>query len=90
MATKVQVRLDEAAEAALELLQRRGLSTSEVLRKGIHLMVKEVGADKPIEIIGLGKYDSGIKDLSTNKRYMEGFGGHSKIKGRLARRTKGR
>jgi hypothetical protein len=90
MATKVQVRLDDEAEAALEILRRRGLSTSEALRKGIHLAVKEIGADRPIEIIGLGKYDSGITDLSTNKKYMEGFGGHSKIKRKLAERTKGR
>ena len=90
MATKVQVRLDDEAVAALELLRRHGLSTSEALRKGIHLAVKEIEADKPIEIIGLGKYDFGVGDLSTNKKHMAGFGGHSKIKRKLARRTKGR
>jgi hypothetical protein len=29
---------------------------------------------KPIEIIGTGMFDSGIPDLATNKKYMEGFG----------------
>jgi hypothetical protein len=90
MRTMVQARLDEETQAALEILRRRGLSTSEVLRKGIHLVAEEVGADKPMEIIGLGKYDSGITDLSTNKRHMAGFGSHSRIKGKRAQRSKGR
>ena len=29
---------------------------------------------KPVEIIGTGMFDSGIPDLATNKKYMEGFG----------------
>jgi hypothetical protein len=86
----VQARLDEQTQAALELLRRRGLSTSEVLRKGIHLVAEEAGANKPIEIIGLGKYDSGMTDLSTNKRRLAGFGSHSRFKGKPAPRAKGR
>ncbi|MCI0638262.1 MAG: hypothetical protein L0Y72_11595 [Gemmataceae bacterium] len=29
---------------------------------------------KSLEIIGTGMFDSGIPDLATNKKYMEGFG----------------
>ena len=29
---------------------------------------------KKIKIIGTGQFDSGIPDLATNKKYMEGFG----------------
>jgi hypothetical protein len=29
---------------------------------------------KPLKFTGAGKFDSGIPDLATNKKYMEGFG----------------
>lgn len=29
---------------------------------------------KSLDIIGTGMFDSGIPDLATNKKYMEGFG----------------
>ena len=29
---------------------------------------------KPLEFIGTRMFDSGIPDLATNKKYMEGFG----------------
>jgi hypothetical protein len=90
MTTKVQARLDEETQAALDLLRRRGLSTSEVVRKGIHLVAKDVGADKPIEIIGLGKYDFGVPDLSTNKKYLAGVGRSSMPGGKPRRKLKGR
>jgi hypothetical protein len=90
MATTVQARLDEETQAALDILLQRGLSTSEVLRKGIHLVVKEVGAEKPVEIIGLGKYDFGVGDLSTNKKYLAGLGRSSMPGGKPRRKVKGR
>jgi hypothetical protein len=61
-----------------------------VLRKGIHLVVKEVGAEKPVEIIGLGKYDFGVGDLSTNKKYLAGLGRSSMPGGKPRRKVKGR
>ena len=84
MKTSVQARLDEETQAALARLRRNGLRTSEVIRRGIHLVAQEAEGAKPIEIIGLGKYDSGITDLSTNKKHMAGFGSHSRIKAKLA------
>ena len=30
---------------------------------------------KPLKFTGAGQFDSGIPDLATNKKYMEGFGG---------------
>jgi hypothetical protein len=90
MTTTVQARLDEETQAALDRLRRSGLRTSEVIRKGIHMVAKEAGANKGIEIIGLGKYDSGMTDLSTNKKHLAGFGGHSRIKRKPAQRAKGR
>jgi hypothetical protein len=87
----VQARLDEETQAALDrLVERHGMKPSEVVRRGIRLLAKEAEATKPIEIIGLGKYDSGLTDLSTNKRYMAGFGAHSRIKGKRGQIVKGR
>ena len=75
MKTTIQARLDEESSAALETLQRRlGLSHSEIVRASLRLMVKQESPQKPRKIIGQGKYDSGVTDLATNKKYMEGFG----------------
>jgi len=89
MKATIQARLDEETQADLDrLVRRHGLKPSEVVRQGIRLVAKQAEAAKPIEIIGLGKYDSGLTDLSTNKRYMEGFGSHSRIKGRASEKGK--
>ncbi len=75
MKTSVQARLDPESSEALEKLSRRlGLSHSEVVRASLRLMLKQHAAPKGIKIIGAGKYASGIGDLATNKKHMEGFG----------------
>jgi Ribbon-helix-helix protein, copG family len=77
MSTKlsVQARLDPESREALETLTRRlGMSQSEVVRASLRLMVKEHAAPKPRKIIGAGQFDSGIGDLATNKKHMQGFG----------------
>jgi hypothetical protein len=40
------------------------------------LMVKQHSGTqkKRPKFLGIGKFDSGVTDLSTNKKYMEGFG----------------
>jgi len=73
--TIVQARLDPESQKALETLTRRlGMSQSEVVRAGLRLMVQHHPASRPLKIIGAGQFDSGIGDLATNKKYMEGFG----------------
>ena len=77
MKTSVQARLDEESAAALETLERRlGLNSSEVVRASLRLMVKQHSGTqkKRPKFLGIGKFDSGVTDLSTNKKYMEGFG----------------
>jgi hypothetical protein len=75
MKTTVQARLDAESQEALETLTRRlGMSQSEVVRASLLLMVKEHPAPKRKKFIGLGQFDSGIGDLATNKKHMEGFG----------------
>jgi antitoxin component of RelBE/YafQ-DinJ toxin-antitoxin module len=90
MGTTVQARLDEETLAALALLRRQGLSTSEVIRKAIHLAAEASAMNKPIEIVGLGKYDFGVDDLSTNKKYLAGLGRSSMPGGKSRRKPKGR
>lgn len=75
MAATVQARLDEESQEALATLTRRlGMSQSEVVRASLRLMVQQHATPKGTQIIGAGKYASGIGDLSTNKKHMEGFG----------------
>ncbi len=75
MKTSVQARLDEKSAAALETLERRlGLSSSEVVRASLCLMVKQDPASQKKRFLGVGEFSSGIGDLATNKKHMEGFG----------------
>jgi len=81
----VQARLDEETKAALDrLVQRRGWTTSRVVREGIRLVEKRHASAPRRKLIGIGKYDSGLPDLATNKKYMEGFG--RKSMGRVGRK----
>ena len=90
MTTTVQARLDEETQAALDRLRKSGLRTSEVIRKGIHMVAKEAEGRHSINLIGLGKYDFGVTDLATNKKYMADFGRSSMPGGKPKRKPRGR
>lgn len=85
MGATVQVRLDKEAEAALDQLVRvNGWTPSQAVRDSL---VKAAEQQKPKprpKLIGVGIFDSGISDLSTNKKYMEGFGLTGPAKRKLA------
>lgn len=87
MPRTVQTRLDEETEAVLDgLVERLRLNPSEVLREGIRVL-HEKHNDKPRKrLIGVGMFSSGIPDLATNKKHMEGFG--EKSMGRPAKRAR--
>jgi hypothetical protein len=75
MGTTVQTRLDHETQSLLKrLVEEGGLTTSEVLRKGIKLVAEAELPQRRRGLIGVGKFDSGIPDLATNKKYMEDFG----------------
>jgi hypothetical protein len=75
MKTSVQARLDPESQAALDgLVRRLGWSPSKVVREGIRLVDKHHAKPARRKLIGVGEFDSGIPDLATNKKYMEGFG----------------
>lgn len=74
MITKVQARLDAGSSAALSRLRLRGRTTSDVIRQGIHLVEKQEPDWERPRMVGIGILSSGLGDLATNKKYMEGFG----------------
>ena len=75
MKANVQARLDEETQAALErLVRQHGWSVSKVVREGIRLVEERHAPAIPRKLIVIGRYDSGVSDLATNKKYMEGFG----------------
>jgi hypothetical protein len=82
MGTMVQSRFDAKAEAALKRLTRtHGWTTSQALRECVLRVDEETSAKPRPRLIGIGKYDSGIGDLATNKKHMEDFGVKSMGKG---------
>jgi hypothetical protein len=75
MRTIVQARLDKDSQIALGRLMRRlGWTSSQVVREGLKLMVATYGRPPKKRIIGMGKFDSGIIDLGSIKKHLEGFG----------------
>jgi len=75
MSRVVQARLDEETDSLRSQLQQQlGWSNSKIVREGIKAIAYLLPRKGRRKIVGLGKYDTGIPDLSTNKKYMEGFG----------------
>ena len=75
MPTKVQARLDEKAEAALlHIANAEGWTTSQVIRECLLEAAERRTAKPRPRLIGAGCFDSGVTDLATNKKHMEGFG----------------
>jgi hypothetical protein len=75
MKATVQARLDAPTQRALDRLVRRlGRSPSEVVREGLRLLDSCQPRPNATQIVGLGKFESGISDLGSHKRHLEGFG----------------
>jgi len=69
----VQARLDDQTEKTLARLVRQlGMSSSTIVREGIRLFA--ASHPKKRKIVGLGQFPSGIGDLASNKKHLEGFG----------------
>jgi hypothetical protein len=75
MSRIVQARLDERTARQLARLRRiTGENDSEIVRRGIaNLSVSFPGASKR-KIHGLGRFASGIPDLGSNRKHLDGFG----------------
>ena len=78
MKSYVHARLSKEERQLLDDLRKStGQSESELLRMGLRLVSKEVGAPRSaLELAGksVGRFKKGPKDLSTNKKHLEGFG----------------
>jgi hypothetical protein len=75
MSNSIHARLDEETKALRDNLKRtHGWSDSEIVRRAIRALATATIKKRPRKFIGEGKYSSGKGDLSTNKKYMEGFG----------------
>jgi hypothetical protein len=91
MNTVVQARFDEEAQAALgKLVREKGWTVSKALREGVLSLAGQSERSQPIKIIGLGKYDSGISDLASNKKHLAGLGLSSMPGGKIKRKTRSR
>lgn len=80
MSAVVQARLDAEAQATLKrLVKRTKLTPSEVVREGLRSLEERLAERERLilarpRLIGAGAFESGITDLSTNKKHREGFG----------------
>ena len=77
MKNYIHARLGKEDRALLEQLKKTtGLSESEIVRHGIHLVARETQRKSALEVAGdsVGCVSGGPSDLSTNPAYMEGFG----------------
>ncbi len=82
MGSVVQTRLNPETQALLDrLVQEKGLTPSEALRRGIKLLADAELQPRRRGLIGAGEFDSGLPDLATNKKYMDSFGMKSMGKG---------
>jgi hypothetical protein len=74
----IHARLGKDERATLEQLKRStGRSESEILRRGLQLVAEEHGRRRSaLDVAGrsVGRFKKGPKDLSTNRKRLEGFG----------------
>jgi hypothetical protein len=75
MRSAIQARLDSQSRKRLTRLVRElGWSPSEVVREGLRVLEAHYLRRKRRGVIGIGKFSSGIADLGSNKRHLDGFG----------------
>jgi len=75
MRSTIQARLDSRSQASLKRLTRRlGWNSSRVVREGLRLLDACYGQATGGRVIGIGRIRSGIPDLGSNKKHLEGFG----------------
>ncbi len=75
MASVIHARLDDDTASLRDELQKQlGWSDSQIVREGIKSLAALVHKRGQRIIIGLGKFESGISDLGSNKKHLRGFG----------------
>ena len=75
MGSVVEARLDADTQKTLtQLAARLGMSKSQVVREGIRLVAVSHPRFRKRRIVGVGMSASGIPDLGSNKKHLEGLG----------------
>ena len=75
MRFSIQARLDARSRKRLAVLVRElGWTPSRVVREGLRVLEASYLRRKKGGIIGLGKFESGVADLGSNKKHMRNFG----------------
>ncbi len=75
MSSVIHARLDDDTDSLRDALQKQlGWSDSQIVREGIKSLSALVRKQGKRKIIGLGKFESKIKDLGSNKKHLRGFG----------------
>jgi len=78
MKTYIHARLDPEERAALDELRRKtGQTESELVRRGLRLVTDEERRRRSaLDLAGrsVGRFKKGPRDLSTNRRHLDGFG----------------
>lgn len=78
MKAYIHARLGEQDRAVLEeLKQSTGRTESEIVRRGLHLVAEEEGRrTSALDLAGrsVGRFRKGPRDLTTNRKHLEGFG----------------
>jgi hypothetical protein len=78
MKTYVHARLGRDDRAVLEELKAStGCSESEIVRRGLQLVAADERRRRSaLELAGrsVGRFRKGPRDLSTNRKHLEGFG----------------
>jgi len=76
--TYIHARLDPEERAALDELRRKtGQTESELVRRGLRLVTDEERRRRSaLDLAGrsVGRFKKGPRDLSTNRRHLDGFG----------------
>ena len=78
MKAYIHARLAEDERTVLEELKHStGRTESEIVRRGLQLVAEEEGRRRSaLELAGrsVGRFKKGPRDLSTNRKQLEGFG----------------
>ena len=79
MKASIHARLGDEDRVVLEeLKQSTGRSESELVRRGLQLVAAEERRRRSaLELAGrgVGRFKKGPRDLSTNRKHLQGFGG---------------
>ena len=71
----LHARLDDATTEILrELVVKLESTESQVVREALKHLAAVLPKDRKRKIIGIGEFDSGIRDLGSNKKHLSGFG----------------